>query len=838
MSADAASTRLTLYRDAGSRFGARARRAWQKRWVRILAYIAAIPIVLYFLLWLLFARNLPSAETLLTYQPPLPTNVRSIDGLPVQTFARERRVELSYEEFPQPLIDAFTSAEDKTFFSHGGIDYPGLVGAVGDYISKVGSGERARGGSTITQQVAKNLLLGDEYSITRKIKEAFLARRIESVLTKQQILALYLNQIFLGRNAYGGQAAARAYFDKDVGQLQLHEAAYLAILPKAPSNYDPERRAQRALDRRNWVLAEMERNGKITAAQRAAAQAQPLGTVRFATNTVRNVGGYFMEEVRRQLMARWGEQTEKGPNGVYTGGLWVRTSFDPEKQKAAETALRDGLMRYDRGKGWRDSGLSVDVNGDWRGQLARAPFGVGYADWRAAAVLSREGQSATIGFTDGSTATLPAFAAAMPKRGTATAAFNFLRPGMVIAVKQESGVWSLRSIPEVKGGMVVEEVASGRVLAMQGGFDTRGDDFNRATQAQRQPGSTFHPLVYSAALDNGMTPASIIIDGPFCVSPGARGQKCFRNFSGGNAGPQTMRWGIEQSRNLMTVRAANQTGMDKVTRLARILGVGDYPNYLAIALGAGDTTVLKMTNAFAIIANQGRQVKPTLVDYVEDRNGKVIYRADTRPCEGCNAPDWDGKPMPRPPLRTKQLLDPLTAYQMVHILEGVVQRGTAVVLRDLGRPLFGKTGTTSGPTNVWFIGGTPEIVAGVYMGFDHPRPMGGYAQGGTLAAPIFKQFAQAALKDLPKVPFRAPAGIRMVRIDRRSGKKVFGAWPTDDPKAAVIWEAFKPESEPRRSIRRDEMANRPPEKAAPRLKVQRTDAQRDSDFLQNQGGIY
>jgi penicillin-binding protein 1A len=838
MSADAAPTRLTLYRDAGSRFGGAARRAWGRKWVRILAYLAAVPVVLYFLLWLLFARNLPSADTLLTYQPPLPTNVRGIDGLPVQSFARERRVELSYDEFPQPLVDAFTSAEDKTFFKHGGIDYPGLVGAVGDYISKVGSGERARGGSTITQQVAKNLLLGDEYSVTRKIKEAFLARRIENVLTKQQILALYLNQIFLGRNAYGVQAAARAYFDKDVAQLQLHEVAYLAILPKAPSNYDPDRRTQRALDRRNWVLSEMERNGKISASERAAAQAQPLGTVRFTNNSVRNIGGYFVEEVRRQLIARWGEQTERGPNGVYTGGLWVRTSLDVPKQKAAETALRDGLVRYDRGKGWRDSDLSVDPKGDWRGALARAPFGVGYPDWRAAAVLSREGQSATIGFTDGSTGTLPAYAAAMPKRGTATAAFNFLRPGMVIAVKNDGGTWSLRSIPEVKGGMVVEEVASGRVLAMQGGFDTRGDDFNRAVQAQRQPGSTFKPIVYSAALDAGMTPASIIIDGPFCVSQGARGQKCFRNFSGGNAGPQTMRWGVEQSRNLMTVRAANQTGMDRVTRLARTLGVGDYPNYLAIALGAGDTTVLKMTNAFAILANQGRQVKPTLVDYVQDRNGKLIYRADTRPCEGCNARDWDGKPMPRPPLRTKQLLDPLTAYQMVHILEGVVQRGTAVVLRDLNRPLFGKTGTTSGPTNVWFVGGTPQIVAGMYMGFDHPRPMGGYAQGGTLAAPIFKQFAQAALKDLPKVPFIAPAGIRMVRIDRRSGKKVFGAWPTDDPKAAVIWEAFKPESEPRRSIRRDEMANRPPEKAAPRLKVQRTDAQRDSDFLQNQGGIY
>ncbi|HEY0113476.1 MAG TPA: PBP1A family penicillin-binding protein [Allosphingosinicella sp.] len=842
--------RFTVYRDAGGRFFASVRRAWGKRWVRILALLASIPIILYVLLWLLFARGLPSAESLLTYQPPLPTNVRAIDGEPVQTFARERRVELAFEEYPQRLIDAFTSAEDKTFFTHGGLDYPGFVKAVLNYTLSLGSGERVAGGSTITQQVAKNLLLGDEYSVTRKIKEAFLARRIENVLTKPQIMELYLNQIFLGRNAYGVQAASRAYFDKDVEQLELHEAAYLATLPKAPSNYDPDRRAKRAVERRNWILSEMERNGKITASQRAAAQAMPLGTVRGPSNSVRNIGGYFMEEVRRQLMERYGEQTEKGPNGVYTGGLWVRTSVDLVKQKAAETALRDGLMRYDRGRGWRDPGLSVSVDGDWQGELARAPFGVGYDDWRAAAVLSKQGQSATIGFADGSTGTLPSYAAAMPKRGTGTAAFNFLRPGMVVAVKREGAGWVLRSVPEIRGAMVVEEVATGRVLAMHGGWDARGDDFNRATQALRQPGSTFKPIVYSAALDNGMTPASIIVDGSFCVWQGAGlGNKCFRNFSGGNAGPQTMRWGIEQSRNLMTVRAANQTGMEKVTKLAARLGLTQpdgkpYPSYLSISLGAGDTTALKMTNAFAILANQGRQVKPTVIDYIQDRNGKVIFRADTRPCQGCNAPDWDGKPMPRPPLRTKQLMDPLTAYQMVHILEGVVQRGTAQVLRDLKRPLFGKTGTTSGPTNVWFVGGSADIVAGVYMGYDKPRSMGGYAQGGTLAAPIFKQFAQVAFKDVPPMPFRAPAGIRMVRIDRRSGRKVYGAWPTDDPKAGVIWEAFKPESEPRRSIRRDEMAQQRLAQAAPkkaataRARPKRAEAPQDSDFLQNEGGIY
>ena len=840
------SARFTVAREHAGRFGGALRRVWKSRWAKLAALLIALPLLAILVAWILFARDLPSAESLLTYQPPLPSNVRGIDGEPVQTYARERRVELDYDEYPRQLIQAYLAAEDRTFFTHGGIDYPGIAAAV---VKNMKSDGRPVGASTITQQVAKNLLLTNELSYTRKIKEAFLARRIESVLTKEQILELYLNQIFLGRNAYGVQAAARAYFDKDVDDLDLHEMAYLAILPKAPSNYSPDRFPERAVGRRNWVLAEMERNGFITAAERAAAQAEPLGTVRGAKNSVTNVGGYYMEEVRRLLVERYGEEAEDGPHGVYAGGLWVRTSYDHAKQQAAEMAFRDGLMRYDAGRGWRDPGLSIDIGEDWRFQLAYADYGVGYPDWRSAVVMSKEGGSATIGFTDGTTGTLPASAAQMPKRGGGGAAFNNLRPGMIIAVKESApGTYALRSVPEVSGGMVVQEVATGRVLAMQGGWDVRGSSFNRATQALRQPGSTFKPIVYSAALDNGMTPASIIVDGPFCVFQSAHlGSKCFRNFAGGSAGPQTMRWGLEQSRNLMTVRAANQIGIDKVTRLAKRLGVGDYDNYLSMALGAGDTTVMKMTNAFAILANNGKEVKPTLVDYIQDRNGKVIYRTDTRPCTGCNAPDWDGKPMPRPPLRTKQLMDPMSAYQMVHILEGVITRGTAQRLRDLNRPLFGKTGTTSGPNDVWFIGGTPDIVAGVYLGFDQPRSMGHAAQGGRLAAPIFKDFAVKAFKDMPAVPFRAPQGIRMVRIDRRSGRKVFGEWPTgNDPKSAVIWEAFKPESEPRRSLKQNYASNRT--EAVLRLLAERNGSssrspgsqrtRQESDFLQREGGIY
>ncbi|HET9458787.1 MAG TPA: PBP1A family penicillin-binding protein [Sphingomicrobium sp.] len=785
---------------------------FERRWVRRGAVVGAGLFLLFASVWLYFATGLPTAQTLLAYEPPLPTKVRSYDGDPVQTFARERRVNLAYDEFPPVVIQAFLSAEDKTFFSHGGLDYVGLVGAVGDFAVKtITGGGRARGGSTITQQVAKNLLKDSSYNIGRKIREAILAFRLESVLTKEEILELYLNQIFLGRNAYGVQAAARAYFDKDIDELTLPEATYLAVLPKAPANYDPVRATQRALDRRNYVLREMHNNGYITESQWRSAAATPLGTIRYGTGEkFRDMGGYYMEEVRRELLRRFGETAEDGPNSVYAGGLWVRTSVVPSMQEAAANALREGLARFDGGRGWIDLEKSIDVSGDWAGLLDRTPVGTGFPDWRKAVVLSKSSGSAEIGFANGSKGTLPASAASQPKRGGGGgSAFSNLRPGMIIVVKDEGGGrYALRSIPEVSGGFFAEEVQTGRVLAMQGGFDVIGSSYNRATQALRQPGSAFKPVVYETALENGMTPASIIVDAPFCVWQGAGlGNKCFVNFDRRYAGAKTMRWGVEQSRNLMTVRAASEVGMAKVVDTAKRLGVGDYSKepYLSIALGAGDTTVARLVNAYAILANQGRSVRPITIDYVQDRNGKVIYRSDNRCAvmQGCNAPQWDGKPMPRPPSRSKQVLDPMAAFQMIHILEGVVERGTATVLRDLDRPLFGKTGTTSGPTNVWFVGGSPEIVAGVYLGYDQPRPLGGWAQGGRIAAPIFKDWAKIAFKDAPKIPFVAPPGIRWVRVDRASGRSVFGVFPTStDPKSAVIWEAFQPQTEPRRSFRR------------------------------------
>jgi len=812
---------------------------WRRWWVRLSAALALLAVIGAGLFWFLFMRDLPSVDALKAYEPPLPTHVRGIDGTPIQSYARERRVELSYNEYPPLLVRAFLAAEDKTFFEHGGVDYPGLAGAVLDYAQKWGTGRRARGGSTITQQVAKNLLIGNAYSPTRKVREAILAYKIENALTKPQILELYLNQIALGRNAFGVEAASHAYFDKELNELTLGQMAYLAVLPKGPSNYDPIRHPDRALERRGYVLGEMLRNNFITRAQYDAAMAEPLGTVLRRTPKYAQVGGYFVEEVRRQLIKQFGENAKSGPHSVYDGGLWVRTSLDTRLQDLATQALRDGLVRFEGGRGWSGPIRHETIDdSNWQQVLLNTNIALDYRDWRAGIVTGKGGSEATIGFANGRTGTLPRSLAQMPRRGTAATAFSALKVGDIVAVAPEGGVFGLRSIPRISGGFVVEEPASGRVLAMQGGFDARLQAFNRATQAQRQPGSTIKPIVYSAALDHGMTPASIIVDGPFCVDQGANlGTKCFRNFgNSAGAGPHTMRWGIEQSRNLMTVRTAATVGMKNVVATIKQMGIGDFPPYLAYALGAGETTVGQMVNAYAILANNGRGGDPSLIDFVQDRHGKVIWPENWRACDRCNMADYDGKPMPRPVSHQRQVLDAMTAYQMVHITEGVIQRGTATGLRDLDRPMFGKTGTNNGPTDVWFVGGTPQFVGGLYIGYDHPRSLGGYAQGGTVAVPIFREFAEKAYEGLDKLPFRAPPGIRMVRIDRASGRPVYGTFPTgDDPKPAVIWEAFKPESEPRRRARRAGPATEAP--ATPTGPATPA-APRDSDFLQREGGIY
>ena len=815
------------------RLRARASKVSRRTWI-ILGSIVAIGLALAILLWVLVGRGLPDAASLAHYQSPLPTTLRGADGTPFHTFARERRVYLPYAEIPPVVVQAVTSAEDKTFFTHSGLDYSGILNAVFTNIRHMGGDKRPVGGSTITQQVAKNLLLTNEVSMARKLREAILARRIEQALTKEQILELYLNEMFFGRNAYGVEAATQAYFGKPAAEITAPEAALLAGLLKAPSAYNPLTNHARALERRNYVLGEMAKNGFLTQEQSRAMQAEPIvlnNAPRKAAEA--QLGGYFIEEVRRQLIDKFGEDAKDGPNSVYAGGLWVRTTIDPVIQAAAEKALRNGLMRYDAGRGWRGPNARIELGDGWESRLRGVNLGTGFPEWRAAVVLGKSGGSIDLGFTDGSKGSM--YNGDAMRSGAGGPAWQVLKPGDVIPVARISGnQYGLRQIPEVSGAMVVEEPSTGRVLAMVGGFDSRGSSFNRATQAMRQPGSSFKPFVYAAGLDNGMTPASIVADAPYCVYQSAKlGRKCFRNFGGGYAGAQTMRWGLEQSRNLMTIRIAYNSGMDNVVKLAKTLGIGDYQPVLAIALGAGETTPMRLVNAYSILINGGKGVEPVLFDLVSDRNGKPIFRADGRVCENCNAQSWNGQPMPRPADNRRQVMDARTAYQVVHMMEGVVQRGTAVALRSLNVPIAGKTGTTTGPKDVWFVGGTPNFVAGLYIGHDKPRNLGGL-QGGTFAAPIWRNFYTEAFKDNPQEPepFIAPAGVRMIRIDRRSGRRVYGTWPSSDPKAAVIWEAFKADAEPRRIYRTAEDV-KPVQTARPKARVKS-----DSDFLNQQGGIY
>ncbi|MEL7188859.1 MAG: transglycosylase domain-containing protein [Pseudomonadota bacterium] len=822
--------RFRIGRDT-SRIGAWIAEKWKTSWLFKIALALLVGLVLVWVAaWVILARDLPEAESLLEYETPLPTVVRGMDGDIIHSYARERRVQLQYADFPEKLKQAYLAAEDKTFYEHGGVDITGTANAVLDYLNPSRTG-RAVGGSTITQQVAKVLLLGDEYSVTRKLKEMILASRIEAALTKQEILELYLNEIPLGRRSFGVQAAARAYFDKDVGDLDLHEMAFLAVLPKAPERYGRKGQEEAALARRAFVLDQMAENEFVSAAEAEAAKAQPLGLVR--QRTQRSVdAGYFLEEVRRELIEKFGETAEESGNSVYGGGLWVRTSLDPELQEAARNALRKGLLRYHGSRGWTGSIATIDVSeGNWASQLASSYISINYEDWRVGVVTNRSGSSATIGFSDGEEAPL----LRLP---------NSLETGDVIAVSPVGNGYRVRTVPGAQGGLVVQDAQYGRVLAMQGGFDHRLSDFNRATQAMRQPGSTIKPFVYATGLDNGMTPSTQIDNSRFCYYQGrTKGQKCIR---GGRAGQFPMRYGLEQSQNIMTVQIGMQAGMDNVVDTIEELGISEDPDpYAATALGSEETTVSKIVSAYAALANHGRLNDPTVIDYVQDRRGKVIWRADERACRGCNMAEWDGEAMPRFGLKGRQAMDARTAFQTMFMLEGVVTRGTATVLNSLDLPLFGKTGTTSGPKDVWFIGGTQQMIAGAYLGFDTPKNLGAYAYGGTIVAPIIKDMIQQSKDKWSDLPPIAAEGIRMVRVDRRTGKRVFDGWPTGGDKAQIIWEAFKPDTEPERATRADEIAAKRDEilaliragrRGARVVEEEKNDE--PEDFVEEQGGIY
>jgi penicillin-binding protein 1A len=781
---------------------------WIKRLTKLMLGLGALGLLIVGGVIWYFSRGLPSEAELAKYESPLATRVLAGDGAPLTEFARERRAFVPYDQTPKLLVQAFISAEDKTFFDHGGIDFPGLASAFVDNMRNRGSGKRERGASTITQQVAKNLVVGSERSYARKIKELVIARRIERVFSKERILELYMNQIFLGKNSYGVAAASLSYFNKALNELSLPEMAYLAALPKGPALFDPLRKKPRALERRNWVLGQMQANGFITAEQMSAARAADLVVVQMRGIHKDYSGDYFLEEVRREVGRKFGEKQ------LYEGGLTVRSTIDSRLQGIAEEVMRAALLRHDR-RGWRGPLSRISLEGNWRKRLAEERVPVGYADWRGAVVLARSGGGYNLGFAEGDTGVLPSWG--LNGRGSG------MQPGDVIVVSKAGppNFYSLKQIPEIGGAMVALDPHTGRVLAMVGGFDSRKSQFNRATQAMRQPGSSFKPFVYATALENGFTPSSIIVDDDFCVNQGNRqGMKCFRNFSRGRTyGPQTLRTGIELSRNLMTVRLADRVGMRKVAKMSDKLGITTKMlPVLAMALGAGETTVTRLSAAYGMLANNGKRITPTVIDRIQDRRGTTIYRHDMRSCPGCNQQEWTGLPMPGLPDEREQVMSAQTAYQITHILEGVIQRGTGKIVASLDRPLAGKTGTTNEATNVWFVGMSPDLVVGLYIGYDKPRSMGGM-QGGTVAAPIFRAFMEKALKDTPKIPFRLPDGIRLARVDARTGKLASGS---DE---RVIFEAFKPGTEPLRPSQQG---------SVPTV----MNARNDAEFQADTGGIY
>lgn len=751
-----------------------------------------------------YGRGLPDYRELAQYKPPTVTRVHAGDGRLLEEYATQRRVYVPVDAIPQRVKDAFLAAEDKHFYQHFGINPLALARAVVTNIRNIGTGRRLIGASTITQQVAKNFLLTNETSLKRKIKEAILSLRIERAFSKDHILDLYVNEIFLGNRSYGVAAAALNYFNKSLDELTIAESAYLAALPKAPNNYHPVRRYAAALERRNWVIGRMREDGRITAQEAALAIKEPL-RMATRTETERVTAPFFAEEVRRELQDLYGEQ------GLYEGGLSVHTTVDPRLQAIAQRVLRHGLERYDRRHGWRGSLQRIDLGQNWRKTLQDMPVPAGVSTdesaWELAVVLETDSPKMTrIGLRGGGVGKIAMadLKWARPWRKDQKLGprpdrpADVLRPGDVIlvaALPDQSGpekAFTLRQIPQVNGGLVAMNPHTGRVLAMSGGFSFERSQFNRATQALRQPGSVIKPFIYLAALDNGYTPTSIVVDAPFALDQGVGlGKWKPKNYSKKFFGPTRMRVGVEKSRNLMTVRLAQDIGMDTVARIVRRFGID--PNIdpvLSMALGAGETTLLRMTTAYAQLVNGGKQITPSFIDRIQDRYGTTVYRHDQRPCPGCQPGLWDGGPPPELPDQRAQLIDPVTAYQMTSILEGVVQRGTGRTIRELGKPLAGKTGTTNESRDAWFVGFSPDLTVGIYIGFDTPIPLGQGEGGARVAAPVFKDFMADALAGIPSIPFRVPPGVRLVRINTQTGLLA----RTGDKN--VILEAFKPGTVP------------------------------------------
>lgn len=737
--------------------------------------------------------DIPDYTRLETYEPPVTTRLYAGDGQVLMEYAVEKRIFVPENKIPDLVKNAFIAAEDKHFYSHPGIDFMGITRAVLTNFKNAATGKRLVGASTITQQVAKNFLLSSERSLTRKIKEAVLAYRISRAYSKEHVLELYLNEIYLGNRAYGVAAAALNYFNKALSELTLEEAAYLAALPKGPNNYNPHKRYDAAVARRNWVIGRMAEDGYVTAEEAETAKQKPLVTAERKFGYLED-GEYFSDEVRRLLSKSLGE------DAVFEGGLMVRTTIDPELQKLATRVFRQGLINYDRRHGYRQTGLKIDLNGNYKEELAKTDLPKGAEkNWAKAVVLTAAADKATVETIDGRQGEISLKSLAWARKNLSNQRVSeapkkvtdVLNKGDVIyAEEMKDGSFQLRQVPDVEGAMVVMSPHNGKILAMVGGFSFEKSQFNRATQAYRQTGSTFKPFVYVTALETGYSPTDLILDAPFVLHQGP-GLPLWKpsNYSKGFSGLTTLRQGIEKSKNLMTVRLAQDIGMERVSEMAKRLGVMDnLPHLLSMSLGAADTRLIDMATAYSVFVNGGKKVSPYLIEQIQDRYGKGLYKNTDSHCLGCNVAHFDDKAdVPVITDERAQVLDELTAYQMVSILQGVAVRGTGAKLAALHKNLAGKTGTTNENKDAWFMGFSPDMVVGIYVGFDEPRTLGRIETGAAAALPIFYDFMKEALADKPNLEFRVPKGIRFVRINPKTGK------PATLDDRVVIQEALKPD---------------------------------------------
>ena len=723
-----------------------------------------------------FSSDLPDYKILSTYKPPVSSRVHSNEGQLIAEFALQKRLFIPYEQIPKKIIYAFLSAEDKNFFSHPGIDAKSITRAIIKNVKNIFSEKRLEGASTITQQVAKNFLLTNEVSIKRKIKEAILAFRIEKAYSKNRIMELYLNQIYLGEGTYGIAAASLEYFDKAVSEVTYDEAALLAALPKAPSKYNPYKSKKIAIIRRDIVLKNMYENSFIDKDQYNKLKKKKIKLKKRKIKLLEEAN-YYSEEVRRIVNDTYGYDS------LYKGGLSIRTPLNSYYQIEALTALREGLEEYDKRHGWRGAIKNIDKK-EWFKYVKDLKVDKSL-NWKLAKVIDINNLSAKIEIDNKEIGFINFNKVSWTRKKN----FNeILTLNDIIYVKKiKKNEWNLKQLPKINGAIMVMDPHTGRVFALVGGFSFKLSEFNRATQAKRQPGSAFKPLVYAAALENGFNPSTLVLDAPFVMDQG-EGLKTWKpeNYGKKFYGPSTLRTGIEKSRNLMTVRVAQEVGFEEISKITNSFDIyKDIPELLSVSLGSAETTLIKLTNAYCTFVNGGKKVTPIMIDRIQNRRGKTIFNSDKRECMGCKEISYLEDEIPIIKDKKKQIISEGTAYQITSMMEGVIKRGTGRKLRNLNLVLAGKTGTTNKNMDAWFLGFTPKLAIGVYVGFDEPKSLGKYETGAKAALPIFKKFVKSVVKKREAYPFKIPKSISLVMVDVETGL------PSNEKNKKLIYESFK-----------------------------------------------